>query len=161
MDEQRITFFLLSPGCKQPLRSIWLCTSFWSLVNLLTHWEGAMALDLKLNNVTIDCHKLSSLMTLLSCLRGHPGVQTQYRATKTILHRWINLQPMSVLTVYVQHEFNSNANTYSICSVRVVFIFDEPSMLHGDNFSHRSVVKVCYVLNSKPLTHGPVGYWSP
>ncbi len=45
-----------------------------------------------------------------------------------------------MLTVHVQHKFNSNANTYlngSICSTRFFFIFDEPSMLHGDNFSHR------------------------
>ncbi len=48
-----------------------------------------------------------------------------------------------MLTVHVQHEFNSDANTYlngsrlSICSAGIVFIFDEPSMLHGDNFSHR------------------------
>ncbi len=27
-------------------------------------------------------------------------------------HRWINLQPLSVLTVHVQQQFNSNANTY-------------------------------------------------
>ena len=114
-------------------------------------------------------------------------------------HRWINLQPVCVLTVHVQHKFNSNDNTclngsfswtianndynlplrqltvnwqptmlkfhkesdfhlpqsqncllgsnilldegvfcrFSICSVRIVFIFDEPYMLHGDNFSHR------------------------
>ncbi len=28
------------------------------------------------------------------------------------IHRWINLQPLYVLTVHVQHKFNSNANTY-------------------------------------------------
>ena len=49
---------------------------------------------------------------------------------------------MFVLSVHVQHEFNSNANTYfngfSICSARLFFfIFYEPSMLHCDNFSHR------------------------
>ncbi len=56
-------------------------------------------------------------------------------------HRWINLQPLSVLTVHVQQKFNSNANTYfcrfSICCVRIMFKFGEPFMLHGDNFSHR------------------------
>ncbi len=28
------------------------------------------------------------------------------------IRRWINLEPLSVLTVHVQHKFNSNANTY-------------------------------------------------
>ncbi len=36
-------------------------------------------------------------------------------------HRWINLQPMSVLTVHVQHEFNSDANTYLNGSISVGF----------------------------------------
>ena len=58
---------------------------------------------------------------------------------------------MSVLTVHVQHEFNSDANTYlngsiscrfSICSAGIFFIFDEPSLLHGDNFSHRWLMLV-------------------
>ena len=36
---------------------------------------------------------------------------------------------------------------FSICSVRIMFKFDEPSMLHGDNFSHRcitiSIMQLC------------------
>ncbi len=41
-------------------------------------------------------------------------------------HRWINLQPMSVLSVHVQHEFNSNANTYLNGSISVGFQYVPP-----------------------------------
>ncbi len=44
--------------------------------------------------------------------------------------------------------FSSNKGVFcrfSICSAKIFFVFDEPSMLHGDNFSHRwSRSTLCY-----------------
>ncbi len=82
----------------------------------------------------------------LECLISHLSHHFPTSRAFTSSHRWIILQPMPVLPVHVQHKFNSNANTYlngsnSICSARFFFIFDEPSMLHGDNFSCRCILK--------------------
>ncbi len=42
---------------------------------------------------------------------------------------------------------------FSICSAGIFFIFDEPSMLHGDNFSHRWNCQRLSQLNPGSIAH--------
>ncbi len=77
----------LPPGCMDPI------------VPSVSHYLGNLSTHTQLRSGTrlLDKKYLKSMQSNLS------------HSTK---YRWINLQPLSVLTVHVQHEFNSDANTY-------------------------------------------------
>ena len=57
------------------------------------------------------------------------------------------------------HSMTLGPWTY-FCSVRIVFIFDEPYMLHGDNFSHRWMVTKHAKYQLGDITSPKFYYWN-